>query len=111
QRPQITTTVDGGTFTNRYLTLDLRDPHGLFIALSAGSGAKKDAAGGQPAVRYYTDVVKHVRPSLLVCTHTSRLGRVSWGLAPLAQALEDDGCHLLTQTSGPAPVEGTNGLL
>ena len=101
----------GQRFGNRFLTLDLVAEHGVVIALSAGSGQKTDEMDRQPAIEYHANCVRRFRPALTWATSSSRYGRASWGLKPLAEAIEHTGGLIGTLKRAPMRAEGVNSLI
>lgn len=64
-------TVDGRSFRNRYVEIDLRERAGVVFICSVGSGHLLDDQGEQPYVRYVAQAVRRLSAAVLCCSRST----------------------------------------
>lgn len=84
---ETSTTLDGRSFGNRYVVVDLRQQSGVVFLVSTGSGHLLDEDGEQPFVRKAARVIRSHRAVIFACKRLDRGAREDWGAAPLMIAL------------------------
>lgn len=82
---------DGRRFTNRFVVVDLRAQHGVYVILSVGSGRKLDDTATQPFVTYVWHALRSTGSCFLFARRLDRITRRSWALSPVMLYLGDCG--------------------
>ena len=102
---------DGKRFTNRFVEIDLRRTHGVYILLSTGTGRKLDEDDLQPFVTRARAVVKETNAAAVFAKRWDRVSRDEWALGPLIIAIRKIGAFAGDQDTEFLKIVGMNSFL
>ena len=103
--------ADKKSFTNRFVAVDLRAVHGVYIVLSVGSGRKLDDEDSQPFVQYVTAVMRSIGACLILGRRIDRITRQAWALGPAMLYLSQTKGFIGDSRYGIRSATGTDSLL
>lgn len=99
------------SFINRFVTIDLRAQHGVYVIVSVGTSKKLDDAAVQPFVNYLANVVSELEPCLVFARRLDRITRRAWALGAVMLTLTEIDGFIGDAVFGLSRAAGVESLL